>query len=72
MMSTDEMEANVLAILEADQDAWFMAMNSQIVEACDDSFDNAVEVCKHLRKMKKVDARGRGNWAQYGFKREVK
>lgn len=67
--TTDEMEANVLAILEADQDAWYSAFNPHIMEACGGSFIAARGVCKHLRQLKKVDARGRGEMAQYAYRR---
>lgn len=66
--TTDEMEANVLAILEADRDAWYSAYNYVIIEACGGSYIAAQGVCKHLRQLKKVDAQGRGKMAQYAYR----
>lgn len=69
MFDTDKMEAAVLAVLAADPDAWFNHFSPLIVEACDDSLGAAKAVCKELRRKKKVDAQGAGEYAQYSHKR---
>lgn len=68
-LKTDQkMKDGVLTILANDPDAWFNHFNPEVVNACNGNIDVAERICRELRKAKKVDAQGRGKWAQYGHK----